>query len=84
MSASNEDRLADLIGALPPAPEAWVRAAQELPLARTEIDAIVARAETDAEFRQALIADLEATLAQEGYEPERPLLDALRWRFADS
>ena len=84
MSAFNEDRLAELIGALPPAPEAWVRAAQELPLARTELDEIVARAEADAEFRQALIADLEATLAQEGYEPERPLVDALRRRFADS
>ena len=43
-----------------------------------------ARAEADAEFRQALIADLEATLAREGYEPERPILDALRRRFADS
>jgi hypothetical protein len=84
MSAFNEDRLAELIGALPPAPEAWVRAAQELPVARTEIDEIVARAEADAEFRRALIADLESTLAQEGYEPERPLLDALRRRFADS
>jgi hypothetical protein len=84
MSAFNEDRLAELIGALPPAPEAWVRAAQELPGARTELDEIVARAEADAEFRRALIADLEATLAREGYEPERPLLDALRRRFADS
>jgi type VI protein secretion system component VasF len=84
MSAFNEDRLAGLIGALPPAPQAWVQAAQELPFARTELDAIVARAEADAAFRQALIADLEATLAQEGYEPERPLLDALRRRFADS
>jgi type VI protein secretion system component VasF len=84
MSAFNEDRLAELIGALPPAPEAWVRAAQELPVARTELDEIVARAEADAEFRRALIADLESTLAQEGYEPERPLLNALRRRFADS
>ena len=84
MSAFNEDRLAELIGALPPAPQAWVQAAQELPLARTEILEIVARAEADAEFREALIADFEATLAQEGYEPERPLLEALRRRFADS
>jgi hypothetical protein len=82
MSAFNEDRLAELIGALPPAPEAWVRAAQELPFARNELDLIVARAEADAEFREALIADLEATLAQEGYEPKRPLLDALRRRYS--
>jgi len=84
MSAFDEDRLAELIGALPPAPQAWVQAAQELPLARTELDEIVTRAEADAEFRRALIADLEATLAQEGYEPERPLLDELRRRFAGS
>jgi hypothetical protein len=79
MSAYDEDRLSELIAALPPAPEAWVRAAQELPFAR--FDAIVARAEADAEFRRALIADLESTLAQEGYEPDRPLLDALRRHF---
>jgi hypothetical protein len=82
MSTYDEDRLSELIAALPPAPEAWVRAAQELPSARTEFDAIVARAEADAEFRRALIADLEATLEQEGYEPDRPLVDELRRRFA--
>jgi len=81
MSAYDEDRLSELIAALPPAPEAWVRAAQELPFARRELDAIVARAEADGEFRRALIADLESTLAQEGYEPDRPLLDALRRHF---
>jgi hypothetical protein len=84
MSAFDEDRLAELIGALPPAPEAWVRAAQQLPFARSELDEIVARAEADAAFRRALIADLEATLASEGYEPERPLVDELRRRFAAS
>jgi hypothetical protein len=84
MSAYDEDRLAQLIAALPPAPEAWVRAAQELPFARRELDQIVARAEADAEFRQALIADLEATLAREGYEPDRQTVDALRRRFADA
>jgi hypothetical protein len=84
MSAYDEDRLAELIAALPPAPEAWVRAAQELPFARRELDQIVARAEADAVFRQALIADLEATLAREGYEPDRPLVDELRRRYSQS
>ena len=84
MSAFNEDRLAELIAALPPAPEAWVRAAQELPIARSQFDGIIARAEADAEFRQALIADLEATLGHEGYEPKRPLVDELRKHLADS
>jgi hypothetical protein len=84
MSAFDEDRLAELIGALPPAPEAWVHAAQQLPFARSELEEIVARAEADAALRQALIADLEATLAREGYEPERPLVDELRRRFGAS
>ena len=77
----NEERLAQLIRALPPAPEGWVRAAQELPLARRGLDDIVARAEADAAFRQRLVADLGAALREEGYEPDRALLDALRRRF---
>ena len=83
MSAYNEDRLSDLISALPPAPQAWVLAAQQLPAARGELDEIVGRAEADADFRQALIADLESALAQAGYEPDRPLVDELRRRFAN-
>ena len=84
MSAYDEDRLAELIAALRPAPEGWVQAAKELPFARRDLDEIVARAETDAAFQQALIADLEATLAREGYEPDRPLVDELRRRFSAS
>jgi hypothetical protein len=84
MSAYDEDRLAELIAALPPAPEAWVQAAKELPFARRDLDEVVARAEADAAFRQALVADLEATLAREGYEPDRPLVDELRRRYLSS
>jgi hypothetical protein len=83
MSTFDEDRIAELIAALPPPPEAWVKAAQELPFARRSFDEIVARAEADAAFRQALIDDLEAALASEGYEPDRPLVAELRRRFAD-
>jgi hypothetical protein len=77
----DEERLAQLIGALPPAPEAWVKAAQELPFSRAQLDDIVARAEADAEFRRALIADLEDALRLEGYEPESLPLDELRRRL---
>ena len=78
----DEERLAQLLRALPPAPEAWVEAARELPLARAELEEIVARAEADAAFRAALVADLEAALAREGYEPGDRLLDELRERLA--
>jgi hypothetical protein len=79
----DEERLAELLRALPPAPEGWVRAAQELPRVRRELDGIVERAVADAEFRKALIADLEAALRAEGYEPEAIPLDELRKRISD-
>jgi hypothetical protein len=77
----SEQRLARLLRALPPAPEGWVRAAQELPLMRAELDEIVARAEADAAFRERLIADLEGALAAEGYERDPAVLAALRVRL---
>ena len=81
MTAFDEERLARLIRSLPPAPEAWVRAAQELPLVRPELDDIVTRAEADAEFRARLVADLEAALEAEGYERDPAVVEALRVRF---
>jgi regulator of protease activity HflC (stomatin/prohibitin superfamily) len=81
MTAMGEERLGRLIRALPPAPEGWVRAAQELPLARGELDEIVVRAEADAEFQARLVADLEAALAADGYEPSPALVYLLRVRL---
>jgi hypothetical protein len=80
----DEERLGVLLRLLPPAPTGWVRAAQELPAARRTFDEIVARAEADAAFRAALVADLERSLALEGYEPDRRVLDELRHRLSDS
>jgi hypothetical protein len=79
----DEERLAKLLRALPPAPQGWVRAAQELPRVRRELDDIVERAVADAEFRKTLIADLEAALRSEGYEPDAIPLDELRKRISD-
>jgi hypothetical protein len=81
MTDYGEERVAELLGRLPPAPEAWVTAAAELPHARRELDHIVARAEQDAAFRVALVADLEAALLAEGYEPKPRLVDELRQRL---
>ena len=82
MSGYDEQRLAELIGMLPPAPEGWVEAAQEMPRARRELEAIVQRAEADAEFRQRLIVDLESALAAEGYERDPAVVEELRRRFS--
>lgn len=78
----DEERIGRLIGLLEPAPEGWVRAAQEIPVLRRSLDEILARAEADAAFRPALIADLERALAEAGYEPEPRLVEALRKRLS--
>ena len=77
------ERLGTLLRLLRPAPEGWVRAAQELPFARRTLDEIVARAEADAEFRRTVLADLEAALAREGVEPDPRLLHELERRIAE-
>jgi hypothetical protein len=78
MSAYDEERIADLLRQLRPVPEAWMRAAQELPLALRGLDDIVERARADDRFRRALIADLESALAREGVEPNPRVVEALR------
>jgi hypothetical protein len=68
---------------LPPATEAWVRAAQELPVARRGLDELVARAEADAAFRVQVLADLEQALQAEGIEPEPRVVEKVRRLLAD-
>jgi hypothetical protein len=84
MSGYETVRLARLIGMLPPAPMGWVQAAQELPAARAGLDQIVARAEADAEFRAAILVDLEAALLAEGVEPEQRVVEELRRRISET
>jgi hypothetical protein len=81
MSAYDEERIADLLRLLRPPPEAWVRAAQERPVALRGLDDIVERARADERFRRELIADLESALAAEGYEPDPKAVEALRRRL---
>ena len=78
----DEEWLGQRLRILRPAPQGWVRAAQELPSARRSLDEIVALAEANLEFREALIADLEAALQAEGYEPRPQIVDELRKRFS--
>jgi len=81
---SDEERLGVLLRLLPPAPAGWVRAAQEMPIARRTFDEIVSRAEADLAFRAALVADLEQALAAEGFEPDRRVLDEIRDRLTNN
>jgi hypothetical protein len=84
MTTYDDERIGELLRVLPPASTGWVEAAQELPAARRSLDEIVARAEADLAFRKALVADLESTLALEGYEPDRRVVDELKRRFSES
>ena len=83
MNAYDEQRLAELLRALPPPPAGWVRAAQELPAARRSLDTIVERAVADAEYRRRVIADLEAALADQGLAADPALVALLRERLVD-
>ena len=76
------EQLARLIGALPPPPEGWVAAAQELPRVRASLDDLIARAELDAELRARLVADLESALAESGISPTPRILAEARARLA--
>ena len=82
MNGYDDQRIAALLRLLPPPPEGWIRAAQELPRARAEIAALVARAEEDAAFRAAVIADLEAALEAEGIEATPSVVAVLRTRLS--
>ncbi len=82
MPSYDELQLAALIRSLPPAPEAWVAAAQELPRAGKGLSQILALAKANAEFNQALIDDLESALQKAGIDPKPRLVDELRARLA--
>ena len=83
MRSYDEERIGELLRALPPAPTGYVTAAQELPRARAEIDGLVERAKDDIVFRAALLADIEAALVAEGVEPRPALVDLLRRRVIE-
>ncbi len=82
MTTYNEERLGELLRMLPPAPTGWVTAAQELPLARVQFDALVQRAEADAAYRDSVVADLELALRTVGVEPRPAVVEHLRKRLA--
>ena len=83
LSTYDEERIADRLRSLPPAPSEWVRAAQQFPAARREIDRIVELAEKDARYRSDVLADLAEALRAAGVEPERRAIERLRSRLQD-
>lgn len=82
MTAYDEQDLAGLIGALPPAPAAWVETAQELPRTRRELSELLPRIEQDAEFRAEATRELEKAIERAGFEARPELLGRLRKHLA--
>jgi hypothetical protein len=80
-NSMDDVRIAELLRELPPAPEAWLRAAQERPAIARAADQVLELAEADAQFRRTLIADLETALRAAGHEPDPRLVDTLRRRL---
>jgi hypothetical protein len=76
-----EERIAELLRALPAPPVGWVEAAKELPAVRRELETILERIERDERFRELAVADLEAALRAEGVEPSPVVVAHLRRRL---
>ena len=81
MTELDETRIAELLAALPAVPEAWLTAAKELPFALPALDDLIAQAELDVAFRDAVLADLEKALADAGQTPTPVLVAELRRRL---
>ena len=81
MTRYDEERLGDLLTALPPAPEAWVRAAQEIPRTEQGVHEIVERAETDEDFRRHVVEDPEAALEEADVVAHANVVEMLRRRL---
>lgn len=76
-----EERIAEVLRALPDVPAGWVEAAKQLPDARKELETILERIERDERFRELVAADLEAMLRAEGVEPTPVVVAHLRRRL---
>jgi hypothetical protein len=80
----DEESIAELLSALPPAPEAWVQAAEELPAARLELERLVELARLDHELAEALRENLEPALADRSIALPAALQRELRERLERS
>jgi len=76
-----EERIAELLRALPAPPAGWADAAKQLPVVRRELGAILERIEVDEQLRERAVADLEAMLRAEGVDPTPVVVAHLRRRL---
>lgn len=76
-----EKELAELLGKLAPAPEAWVEAAKALPRIQAGADEVIERASQDPDFRQSAIVMIEKAIAAARVDSQRDTLQALLSRL---
>ena len=81
MTSYDEEHLGELLSALPPAPEAWVRAAKELPLALQRLDEIVERAKADDNYRRRVVANPERALEEADVVAHTNTVEIIRKRL---
>jgi len=83
VTSYDEEQLGELLSALPPAPERWVRAAKELPLAFERLDEIVERARVDDGYRRRVVADPETVLEEADVVAHAENIEIIRRRLDD-
>jgi hypothetical protein len=83
MNIDNHD-LENLLRLLEPAPEAWVRTAQELPFVRDEVSEILERAAASPSFREALRVDAQGALRREGHDLTADVVAHILRRLPDA
>jgi hypothetical protein len=83
VTSYDEEQLGGLLSALPPAPESWVNAAKELPLAQRRLDEIVQRAKVDEDYRRRVVADPETALEEADVVAHSENIEIIRRRLDD-
>ena len=83
VTSYNEEQLGELLNVLPPAPDAWVQAAKELPLARQRLEQIVERAKADESYRRHVVGDPETALEQAEVVAHAQNVEIIRRRLDD-
>jgi hypothetical protein len=77
----DEEHLGELLSALPPAPEPWVRTAKELPVAQQRLAEIVERAEADDDYRRRVVTDPESALEEADVVAHAENIEIIRRRL---
>jgi hypothetical protein len=81
MPRYDEEKLGEILNALPPAPESWVNAAHDIPLAQRKLEEIVERADADDHYRRRVIEDPEAALEEADVVAHSETIEILRRRL---